>query len=31
MAGFTLDSDHIAIRDMARLFADERLAPHALE
>jgi butyryl-CoA dehydrogenase len=31
MAVFSLDSDRIAIRDMARAFADERIAPHALE
>ena len=31
MPSFALDSDHIAIRDMARSFADEKLAPHALE
>ncbi|MGD0720082.1 MAG: acyl-CoA dehydrogenase family protein [Roseiarcus sp.] len=27
---FALTDDHIAVRDMARSFADERLAPHAL-
>ena len=31
MHAFSLDADHIAIRDMARAFADDRLAPHALE
>ena len=31
MADFALDPDRIAIRDMAREFADEKLAPHALE
>ena len=31
MHAFSLDSDHIAIRDMARAFADEQIAPHALE
>ena len=28
---FALDEDRIAIRDMARDFADGQLAPHALE
>jgi alkylation response protein AidB-like acyl-CoA dehydrogenase len=28
---FALNDDHLAIRDMARNFADERLAPNALE
>ncbi len=28
---FALTSDHIAVRDMAKAFADERVAPHALE
>ncbi len=28
---FALTSDHLAIRDMAKAFADERIAPHALE
>jgi hypothetical protein len=28
---FALTDDHIAVREMARSFADERLAPHALE
>ena len=31
MPAFSLDDDRIAIRDMARAFADERIAPHALE
>ena len=31
MPEFALDSDRIAIRDMARAFADEQIAPHALE
>jgi alkylation response protein AidB-like acyl-CoA dehydrogenase len=31
MTAFSLDSDQIAVRDMARSFADEKLAPHALE
>jgi alkylation response protein AidB-like acyl-CoA dehydrogenase len=31
MNGFSLDDDRIAIRDMARAFADEKIAPHALE
>jgi len=31
MHAFSLDADHIAIRDMARAFADDRLAPRALE
>jgi alkylation response protein AidB-like acyl-CoA dehydrogenase len=31
MSRFALDEDRIAIRDMARAFADERLAPRALE
>jgi alkylation response protein AidB-like acyl-CoA dehydrogenase len=31
MPTFSLDSDHIAIRDMARPFADEKQAPRALE
>ena len=31
MSGFTLDADSLAIRDMARSFADDRIAPHALE
>ncbi len=31
MPEFDLDSDRIAIRDMARAFADDRIAPHALE
>src|SRR5579871_4250536 len=31
MNEFALDSDRIAIRDMARSFADEKIAPHALE
>src|SRR5271166_103108 len=28
---FALNPDHIAVRDMAKAFADERVAPHALE
>jgi alkylation response protein AidB-like acyl-CoA dehydrogenase len=28
---FALTSDHLAIRDMAKSFADERIAPHALK
>ena len=28
---FSLNSEHIAIRDMAKTFADERMAPNALE
>lgn len=31
MPAFALDEDHIAIRDMARAFANEKLAPRALE
>jgi alkylation response protein AidB-like acyl-CoA dehydrogenase len=31
MSGFALNEDHIAIRDMARAFADDKIAPHALE
>ena len=31
MPAFSLDDDRIAIRDMARAFADEKIAPHALE
>ena len=31
MTAFALTPDHIAIRDMAREFAAERLAPHAVE
>jgi len=31
MFAFALDEDRVAIRDMARTFADERLAPRALE
>ena len=31
MTAFALSPDHIAIRDMAREFAAERLAPHAVE
>ena len=31
MRAFSLDSDQIAIREMATAFAAERLAPHALE
>ena len=31
MNAFSLDADHIAIREMARAFADDRLAPRALE
>jgi alkylation response protein AidB-like acyl-CoA dehydrogenase len=30
MSAFALDADRIAIRDMARAFADDRIAPHAL-
>ncbi len=28
---FTLSADHLAVRDMAKSFAEERIAPHALE
>jgi alkylation response protein AidB-like acyl-CoA dehydrogenase len=28
---FALTPDHLAVRDMAKAFADERIAPHALE
>jgi alkylation response protein AidB-like acyl-CoA dehydrogenase len=28
---FTLSPDHLAVRDMAKSFAEERIAPHALE
>ena len=31
MPAFSLDDDRVAIRDMARAFADEKIAPHALE
>jgi alkylation response protein AidB-like acyl-CoA dehydrogenase len=31
MTAFALDADQIAIRDMARSFADDEIAPHALE
>jgi hypothetical protein len=31
MPAFSLDDDRIAIRDMARAFADEKIAPYALE
>jgi len=31
MNAFSLDADRIAIRDMARAFADEKIAPYALE
>ena len=31
MPNFALDSDYVAIRDMARSFTDEKLAPRALE
>jgi len=31
MPEFALDEDRIAIRDMARAFANEKLAPHAVE
>ena len=31
MPTFSLDDDRIAIRDMARAFADEKIAPYALE
>jgi len=31
MPEFALDEDRIAIRDMARAFADEKLAPHAVD
>jgi alkylation response protein AidB-like acyl-CoA dehydrogenase len=31
MSHFALTEDHIAIRDMARAFAAEKLAPHAIE
>src|SRR6202142_4643467 len=30
MPDFSLNSDQVAIRDMARAFADEAIAPHAL-
>ena len=28
---FALNPDHLAVRDMAKSFADERIAPHALK
>src|SRR5580698_11175933 len=28
---FALTPDHLAVRDMAKAFADERIAPHALK
>ena len=31
MQEFALDADRIAIRDMARAFADDKIAPHALQ
>jgi alkylation response protein AidB-like acyl-CoA dehydrogenase len=31
MPAFSLDDDRVAIRDMARAFADEKIAPYALE
>jgi len=31
MSAFALNSDSLAIQDMARAFADEKIAPHALE
>ncbi len=31
MQEFALDADRLTIRDMARAFADEKIAPHALE
>jgi alkylation response protein AidB-like acyl-CoA dehydrogenase len=31
MPAFSLDDDRVAIRDMARAFANEKIAPHALE
>jgi alkylation response protein AidB-like acyl-CoA dehydrogenase len=31
MSAFALDADQIAIRDMARAFSDDKIAPHALE
>ena len=31
MSAFSLSEDNIAVRDMARAFAEARLAPHALE
>ncbi len=31
MPAFALDEDSVAIRDMARTFADENIAPHALD
>jgi alkylation response protein AidB-like acyl-CoA dehydrogenase len=31
MNAFSLDADHIAISEMARAFADDKLAPRALE
>jgi alkylation response protein AidB-like acyl-CoA dehydrogenase len=31
VAEFALDEDRVAIRDMARAFANEKLAPHAIE
>jgi len=31
MPAFALDGDSVAIRDMARTFADENIAPHALD
>ena len=27
---FALNADHVALREMAKAFADERIAPHAL-
>jgi alkylation response protein AidB-like acyl-CoA dehydrogenase len=31
MADFALDEDRMAIREMARAFADDKIAPHALD
>jgi alkylation response protein AidB-like acyl-CoA dehydrogenase len=31
MSEFSLDADHIAIRDTARAFANDKIAPHAIE
>jgi alkylation response protein AidB-like acyl-CoA dehydrogenase len=31
MTSFALSEDHAAVRDMARAFADDRMAPHALD
>jgi alkylation response protein AidB-like acyl-CoA dehydrogenase len=31
MSEFSLDADHVAIRDTARAFANDKIAPHAIE